>query len=46
MMTLLLGAPGLGKLTFLKALAGKLDPSLKVDLIIRVTTKTLSIEKH
>ncbi|KAL5221098.1 hypothetical protein ABZP36_025811 [Zizania latifolia] len=29
-MTLLLGAPGSGKTTFLKALAGKLDPSLKV----------------
>ncbi|VAI86751.1 unnamed protein product [Triticum turgidum subsp. durum] len=30
-MTLLLGAPGSGKTTFLKALAGKLDSSLKVD---------------
>ncbi|KAF7045189.1 hypothetical protein CFC21_054322, partial [Triticum aestivum] len=29
-MTLLLGAPGSGKTTFLKALAGKLDSSLKV----------------
>ncbi|KAG8087771.1 hypothetical protein GUJ93_ZPchr0010g9291 [Zizania palustris] len=29
-MTLLLGAPGSGKTTFLKALAGKLDPSLKM----------------
>uniref|UniRef100_A0ACD6AAX2 Uncharacterized protein n=1 Tax=Avena sativa TaxID=4498 RepID=A0ACD6AAX2_AVESA len=28
-LTLLLGAPGSGKTTFLKALAGKLDPSLK-----------------
>uniref|UniRef100_A0ACD6AA23 Uncharacterized protein n=1 Tax=Avena sativa TaxID=4498 RepID=A0ACD6AA23_AVESA len=29
-MALLLGAPGSGKTTFLKALAGKLDPSLKL----------------
>ncbi|KAL5231553.1 hypothetical protein ABZP36_030329 [Zizania latifolia] len=29
-MTLVLGAPGSGKTTFLRALAGKLDPSLKV----------------
>ncbi|KAK3124032.1 hypothetical protein QOZ80_8AG0639510 [Eleusine coracana subsp. coracana] len=29
-MTLLLGAPGSGKTTFLKALAGKLDSSLKI----------------
>ncbi|KAG8087773.1 hypothetical protein GUJ93_ZPchr0010g10237, partial [Zizania palustris] len=29
-MTLVLGAPGSGKTTFLRALAGKLDPSLKL----------------
>jgi nucleoside-triphosphatase THEP1 len=38
-MTLVLGAPGSGKTTLLRALAEKLDSSLKVDSI--VTTPVL-----
>ena len=39
-MTLLLGAPGSGKTTFLKALAGKLDSSLKVGWVMYIPPKT------
>lgn len=44
-MTLLLGAPGSGKTTFLKALAGKLDSSLKVDCVIYFPLKPLTNKK-
>jgi ABC-type multidrug transport system ATPase subunit len=41
-MTLVLGAPGSEKTTFLRTLAGRVDSSLKVS---RIVTRSLNLEK-
>ncbi|OQU89275.1 hypothetical protein SORBI_3002G168200 [Sorghum bicolor] len=45
-MTLVLGAPGSGKTTFLRALAGKLDSSLKLHGKVLFNGKTSSCTPH
>nr|CAB3456707.1 unnamed protein product [Digitaria exilis] len=45
-MTLVLGAPGSGKTTFLKALAGKLDSSLKLQGKVFYNGKTIHSTPH
>ncbi|KAF8650205.1 hypothetical protein HU200_064060 [Digitaria exilis] len=45
-MTLVLGAPGSGKTTFLKALAGKLDSSLKLQGKVFYNGKTIPSTPH
>jgi ABC-type Fe3+/spermidine/putrescine transport system ATPase subunit len=43
-MTLLLGPPGCGKTTLLLALAGKLDPTLKVRFLDLTAVHTTGID--
>ncbi|XBI35443.1 hypothetical protein VPH35_121123 [Triticum aestivum] len=45
-MTLVVGAPGSGKTTFLRALAGKLDPSLKFQGKVMYNGESISSTPH